>query len=419
MPNLNLEFFRNHKRWLIVGLLFLLSVINYLDRQTLSVLAPVLREQLGFTTEQYSYVVSAFLAAYTAGFGVGGFVLDRFGSRIGLAVAVSFWSLAGMLHALAKGWQSLAVLRFLLGLGESLGPPGGAKAIGEWAPRRERALSMAIFSNGMITGAVVAPPLVTFLAMRFGWRWAFVLTGSLGFLWLVSWLLFYHPPERHPSLTVSERAHILSERQAVGGAVSFREVACNPACYGLIVARFLTDPVPYFFTFWLPEYLRRERDFTMALIGALGWIPFLAADAGGLSGGAVSDWLVRRGADPATARTRVLLIAACLTPASAIAVRASDSWLVLALIGLVLAAHSCWIVNLLTFMTERFPKNHVATVVGLSGVGGGLGGILATLITGRVISSYGYVPVFSGLACLHLTAFGVLRAITRRESPLR
>jgi ACS family hexuronate transporter-like MFS transporter len=326
-----------------------------------------------------------------------------------LGGAVLLWSAAGILHSWASDWKQLAAVRLLLGFAESAGPVGGAKAIGEWTPRSERGLSMAIFSNGLVTGAVLAPPLVAYLSIRFGWRAAFVVTGSLGLLWLLVWRSCYDSPDKHRRLTPEERKIIVRGRaDAAAGGSGLAAVLHNPNTYAVFLARFLTDPVPYFFTFWLPEYLRESRHFSLALIGMVAWIPFLAADVGGLSGGTISDWLVRRQNDPVRARRRLMFFAACLTPAAAIAVRANSATVALACIGLVLAAHSCWTVNLQTFMTENFARNQVGTVIGFSGVGSGLGGICATLVTGRLIVSHGYVPVFTLLAIVHLAGFTVL-----------
>jgi len=409
------------RRWLIIALLFCLSVVNYLDRQTLSVLAPTLREKLNFGTVEYSYVVAAFLAAYAIGFAVSGRVLDRIGVKLGIACALAFWSAAGMLHAVAAGWVALAVCRFLLGLGESFNVPGSVKAISEWIPPRERALSTAIFSNGFTIGAMIAPPLVSVIAIQFGWQCAFLVTGAIGFALLVVWQRFYDAPETHRGISAAEREYILASR---GGGkspekTSAWQVIRHPYCYGLLVARLLTDPLPYFFTFWLPEYLKSNRGFTLAMIGLLGWIPFLAADVGGPGGGALSDWLVRRGGSPEKARLRVMFGAACVMPLAAVAVRTPSTWISLGLIALLLGAHSCWIANLLTTSSEVFPRHQVGTVVGLAGMGGSIGGIISTLLTGRVIASYGYVPVFTALAFFHLTAFLFLNYALRRHAPGR
>ena len=405
------EFLGSHQRWLIVALLFFVALVNNLDRQTLSVLAPTLREKLGFGPVQYSYVVSAFLVAYTIGYLFAGRVLDRIGVKLGLALALGFWSFAGLLHAGATGWKMMAIFRFLLGLGESFNSPAGVKAISEWIPARERGLSMAVFSNGNIAGAIIAPPLVSFLAIHFGWRWAFIVTGLVGFILLAIWWRWYDSPDKHPRLSAAERSYIAASVVAVappGPRLSMWALLGHPLCLGFFVARFLTDSWSYFLSFWLPEYLTHSRGFTLATIGLVGWIPYLAADLGGPTGGALSDWLVRRGWDPAKARRRLMLCAACLMPLALLAVRTEYVWLAVALIGLLFAAQTCWMANQLTLISESVSRENVATLLSLSALGGSIGGIVANLLTGRAVASVGYVPVFTVFGWLHLTAFGVL-----------
>jgi ACS family hexuronate transporter-like MFS transporter len=405
-------------RWRIVVLLFFLSVLNYLDRQTLSVLAPTLRGELGFTTVQYSYIVTTFLVAYTLGYLFCGSVIDRLGVRMAVIIAVSVWSLAGMAHALAASWVALAASRFVLGLAESFNSPCGIKGIAEWIPKRERGLSMAIFSNGNIVGAILAPPLVSFVAIKFGWQWGFLVTGAVGFLYLLFWLAYYDSPEKQPRLKPAERNYILQERGAGGpkGHVRFLAALQHPAVLGFFLARLLTDSLSFFFSFWLPEYLQSARGFSLAMIGLFGWIPFLASDIGGPGGGALSDWLVRRGWKPTDARRRMLLIAACLMPCSVLAVHASSAYVALGLIAVLLAAQSCWMSNMLTLMSESFPRDQVATYVSLASIGGSIGGIMSTLAAGRVISAVGYVPVFTTLSFLHFIAFGILVYFSRRAA---
>ena len=444
-----MSFLRTHLRWGVVALLFFTALLNNLDRMVLSVLAPTLKENLAFGDVEYSYVVAAFLAAYALGYTFCGKVLDRVGVKLGMMAALVFWSVAAMGHAAAVGWLSLAAFRFLLGLGESFNSPGGVKAIAEWIPRRERGLCMAVFSNGNVLGSIIAPPLVAFLSLHLGWRWAFGITGGLGLVLWAVWRHVYHSPESHPRLTDEERAVIMAERgeraswfvvrgscgakaqgEKCGSWFVVREELKHKdlresnqptarttnheprttliTCAGFFVARLLTDPIVYFFTFWLFSYLKTERHFTLAMIGAVGWIPFLASDIGGPGGGALSDWLVRRGWQPRRARLALMLLAACAMPVSIVAVLTPNAWLSIACIALILGSQSCWMANQLTLISESVPRTHAASLLALSALGGSIGGIAANLLAGHAIHAAGYVPVFCTLGFCHLTAFAVL-----------
>ncbi len=416
MPRV-LAYLRAHRRWCVVALLFLVAAVNNLDRQALSVLAATLKSALGFGNVEYSYIVTAFLAAYALGYAFCGTLIDRWGVKLALAAALAFWSLAGMAHAAAIGWVSLALFRFLLGLGESFNSPAGVKAIAEWIPPRERGLSMAVFSNGNIFGAILAPPLVSFIAIRFGWQWSFLVTGAIGFGLLAVWWRFYDHPEKHRSITADERTYIREQLASAAPPVpkqSMWALLRHPVCLGFFVARFLTDPTSYFFSFWLPDYLQHSRGFTLALIGLVAWIPFLASDVGGPGGGALSDFLIRRGWPTKRARLTLMGGAALLMPLAAVAVRVETVWLAVAIIALLLAAQSCWMANQLTLISESVPRENVGTLLALTALGGSLGGMVSTLLTGRVLEAYGYVPVFTSLGLLHLTAFAVLQWSARR-----
>lgn len=417
------RFVGSHKRWLIVLLLAAFSVVNYVDRQALSVLAPTLRKELGISTEQYSYIVSTFLAAYAVGYAVNGRLLDKIGVKLGLALALGFWSLAGMGHAAIFGWLSLGIARFMLGLGQSANPSGGMKAISEWIPTSERGLCSAIFSNANSLGAVLAPPIVASLTLWLGWRWAFLITGAAGFVLLAVWLRFYETPEKHRALSESERALILEKRSItpagkINTPVSYRALLRDRACLALSSIRFLTDPFSYFLSFWLIDYFQTVRGFSLQTVAMLGWIPFLASPLfGGPLGGALGDWMVRRGVQPRVARLRMMFAAACITPVALVAVRTDLTWLAVAMCFLMVAANSCWMVNQLTLATELVPRSQVASLVSLGGIAGSIGGILSTLLAGKLIAVIGYVPVFTGLGFLHMTAFWILRMQLPKDRP--
>jgi len=393
-------------RWFVVALLFALAALNYLDRQTLSVLWPELQRSFGYTPVQYSYVICAFLAAYTLGYVFCGRLIDRWGVRVAVAASLAVWSLAGLSHALVSTWVGLACCRFALGLGESFNAPCGMKAVAEWVPERQRALSMAIFSNGYIVGSILAPPLVTLVALRFGWKWGFVTTGSLGFLYLAVWLLVYRDRGAPPvAPTVSTPGP------------TFWQALAEPACLAFVLARFLTDSLSYFLSFWLPAYLHSAHGFTLAKIGIYGWIPFVASTIGGPGGGALSDWLVRRGVPPIVARQRMLLGAACVMPLALVAVRVDSAGWAIGLIALLLGAQSCWLSNLMTSMAEIFPLRSLGTYAAVAGMGGSLGGMITNLLAGQVIHAVGYGPVFTTLGFLHLAAFAILRRRALRRAP--
>jgi ACS family hexuronate transporter-like MFS transporter len=423
-----MSFLSTHRRWLIVVMLAAFSVVNYVDRQALSVLAPTLRKELGISTEQYSYIVSTFLTAYAVGYAIAGRTLDRIGVKLGLAIALAFWSVMAMGHAAVIGWLSLAGARFMLGLGQSFNTPGGMKALAEWVPPRERGLSSAIFSNANSLGGVLAPPIVATLALWLGWRWAFLITGASGFVLLLVWWRAYDRPETHPKLTEAERALILTTRSGTATAAapavadtpaSYWTILRDPRCFGLCAIRFFTDPFAYFISFWLLDYFQTVRGFSLQTVALLGWIPYLASPLfGGPLGGALSDWLVRRGVEPRLARLRLMFAAACFMPLSILAVHTDLTWLAVAVVTLLVAANGCWSVNKLTFASELVPRSQVASLVSLGGIAGSIGGVLTTLLAGKLIATAGYVPVFTGLGFLHLTAFAILLATQRRRTPV-
>lgn len=411
-------FIATHRRWTVVALLMAFGVVNYLDRQALSVLAPTLRRELGFSTIEYSYIVAIFLGAYAIGYAFSGDLLDRVGVKLALGAALVFWSLAGMAHGLAAGWITLALCRFLLGIGQSFNSPAALQALARWIPRRERGLCTALVSNSNSLGAVLAPPIVAGLALWCGWRWTFVLVGALGFLLLWAWARWYHDPSRHPRLAPEERALVLAEPAATAPSVSYGELLRDRRCLGFFVARMFTDPSAYFLAFWLPDYFQTQRGFSLALMALVGWVPYLASPLfGGPLGGALSDWLVRRGLATPVARRRLMLAAACVMPVALVAVRTDHHWVALALTFLMVAANSCWTVNMLTLAAEVAPPGRVSSLVALGGVGGSIGGVVSSLLAGKLIATAGYVPVFTGLGFVYLAAFGFILWSQRERNP--
>lgn len=390
-------------RWWIIGLIFIATLINYIDRLTISVLAPVISRDLGLTNTEYSGVISSFLLAYTISQGLSGKLYDRIGTKRGFVCSILLWSLAAMAHALARGLGSLSVFRFILGLGEAGNWPGAAKTVAEWFPIRERAFGMAIFNSGASIGSVVAPPLIVWLSLTYGWQTTFIVTGSLGFAWLGLWLLFYQTPDRHRWLSRAEHTLIREGQRTEAteealtampaAAPRWRELLRYRQVWAIVLARFLTDPIWWLYITWLPKYLADARGFSLTKIGLFAWVPYAAADAGSLSGGWLSGYLIRRGWSVDRARKVVILFAALLMPAGIFAAFAHDAMVALVLIGVVLFGFQVWINNVQTLPSDFFSDKAVASVAGLGGTGAGIGSMIFTFGTGWVVDHFSYVPV--------------------------
>jgi len=410
-------------RWWIVGLIFLATLINYIDRLTISVLGPVITRDLGLSNTEFGGILAWFLLAYTISQGLSGKLYDRVGTKRGFVCSIVLWSIAAMSHAFARGLASLSAFRFVLGLGEAGNWPGAAKTVAEWFPVRERAFGMAIFNSGAAIGSVVAPPLIVWLSLKYGWRTTFILTGALGFFWLVLWLIFYETPDRHRWLTADERELIRDEPHAKAGdsavgPVRWRELLGYRQVWAIILSRFLTDPVWWLYISWLPKYLADARGFSLVKIGLFAWVPYVAADAGSLIGGWMSGYLISRGWSVDRSRKLVIVIAACLMPAGIVAAFVNDAMVALALIGVVLFGFQVWINNVQTLPSDFFSDKAVASVAGLGGTGAGIGSMIFVFGTGWVVDHFSYVPVL--VAAGLLAPFGtlVLFALSGRIEPI-
>jgi ACS family hexuronate transporter-like MFS transporter len=379
----------------MIALVFLATVINYLDRQTLSVVAPVLRDEFRMSNETYGRVVAAFMLAYTVMNGVSGPLIDRLGTRVGYALVMAWWSAAGMLHALARGPLSLGLCRFLLGMGEAGNWPAGVKVVAEWFPPKERALASGIFNSGSAIGALVAPPLVAGIVLRWGWPWAFLGVGATGFVWLVAWWLLYDTP-------VSARTEAQPAPVPAWGLFRTRFV------WTFTLSKVFMDPVWYFYIFWFPEYLRRARGFDLAAIGRYAWIPFLAADVGNLAGGWLSGALIRRGFSLNVARKSSVTLFALLMTSAIPAVLAADARVSIGCVALASFGYTGALANMLSFPADVYPKHVVGSVYGLASMGSGFGGMVFAQLTGWVIDHYSYVPVFFAFGLMPLVCALIL-----------
>ena len=387
-------------RWYIIGMICMLTVINYIDRMTLSVLAPTIREEFGMSNASYSRVVTTFLLGYTISQALSGKVLDRIGTRVGFMVFVGIWTVASMLHSTARSVGQLSAFRFVLGVGEAGNWPGAAKAVAEWFPIRERAFAMAIFNSGSALGAVIAPPLIAWVALTWGWRRAFFIGAILSTVLMTLWYFFFRTPIEHERLSAAERAHILSDQTPAEAA----EIATprpwlsffrHRQIWALIAARFFTDPIWWFLISWLPNYLKAERGFTLAMIGLLAWIPFLWADVGNLVGGGASSLLIRRGWSVDAARKVVMFSSALAIPLGVLAIVTSDSnFVIIAAISVIAFAFQSWIVNVHTIPSDCFPKQDVGSAFGIGGTAAGISSMGFTLLVGYIVDRYSYTPVY-------------------------
>ena len=392
-------------RWGVAALLCLSSELNYLDRQTLSVLAATIQKDLHLSDVDYSHITSAFLVSYTIMYAVGGKLVDRLGTRRTFLVFVSGWSVANMLHALARSALQFSFFRFLLGATEPANFPAGVKAVTEWFPMRERALAVGVFNAGTALGGALAVPVVSLIALRFGWRWAFVVTGALGFVWVAVWAAFYRLPHEHPRLGAAERDMILRESAMdASTAAPLSRLLRMPEAWGCILARVLTDPISYFLNFWIPKYLQAERGFSLADVGRYGWIPFAALAAGNVFSGALPRWLVSRGVPLDRARKATMLGVSCAMPVLCFLVtRTERPAVALAVLSALFFGHAAW--GNITLPAEVFPRSVVGAVSGMGGAPGGVAGILTQLGIGWVVQHLSFAPIFAAISVAYLVAF--------------
>lgn len=403
-----------HLRWRIVILLCLASQLNYLDRQTFSVLANTIQKEFTLTDADYAIITTTFLWTYAIAYAFSGYLVDRLGTRNSFLIFVSGWSIANMLHALARGLTSLAICRGFLAMMEPANFPAGLKAVSEWFPMRERALAVGIFNSGTALGNALAVPVTAFITLHYGWRSAFVVTGALGFVWIIAWAVVYRRPQEHPRLGEAERKLIEAGREEEdagnGEKVSILRILRMREAWGCMLARLLTDPISYFLFFWTPKYLENERGFDLKQVGMLAWIPFAALTVGNIFGGAMPRWLTSRGWTINRARKTTMLFVSCgMMLVCFLVTKAPTPGTAVALLAVVMFGHAAW--GNMTLPAEVFHKNHVGTVTGLGGFLGGIAGGIAQLIIGGVVMQYGYGPIFAVCAVMYLVALAAVHLL--------
>ena len=408
-----------HYRWVICALIFFATTINYIDRQVLGILAPDLQRIIGWNEKEYGFIVTSFQAAYAASLLLTGWLIDRIGTRVGYSLSIIFWSIAAMGHALASSALGFGLWRGLLGFGEGGNFPTAIKTVAEWFPRKERAFATGLFNSGTNVGAIIAPLIVPWIAIHWGWQWAFILTGALGFFWLLLWLPLYRRPEEHPRLSKEELAYIRSDPPESSVKIPWIRLLPHRQTWAFVLGKFMTDPIWWFYLFWLPKFLNTNYGLTLDRMGPPLVVIYLVSDAGSIAGGWLSSFLIRRGWSINAARKTTMLICAfCVVPIM-FAWKASDMWVAVGFIGLATAAHQAWSANIFTIASDMFPKQAIGSVVGLGGMGGAIGGMYMATAAGFLLQWTGsYHALFIVAGSAYLAALVVVHSLAPRLKPV-
>lgn len=401
-------------RWTICALLFFATTINYIDRQVLGILAPVLQHEIGWNEIEYGYIVTTFQAAYALGLLFVGRVIDKIGTKIGFSIAISLWSIAAMGHALVRSVFGFASARFFLGLGESGNFPAAIKATAEWFPKKERALATGIFNSGANIGAVFAPLIVPWLTLTYGWQSAFIVTGAIGFIWLLFWLYFYEVPEKHKKVSKKEIEYINSDQEEVikSEKIPWTKIVAHKEAWAFIIGKFLTDPIWWFYLYWLPKFLNKNYGLTLDKLGLPLIVIYMMTTIGSIGGGWLSSKFINMGWGINKSRKVVMLICALLIVPIIFAAETSNLWVAVILIGIAAASHQGWSANIFTTASDMFPKNAVGSIVGFGGMAGSIGGMLLSTGAGFILEftgSYMTLFIISGLA--YLVALGIFHLL--------
>ncbi|MBV9266011.1 MAG: MFS transporter [Acidobacteriaceae bacterium] len=407
-------------RWRICALLFFATVIAYIDRGVIGYLEKFLEKEIGWNSIQYSYITTAFQIAYAIGLATAGRLTDRLGTRKGFAFAITLWSVAAMLPAVAYSVETFAIAMFILGLGEAANFPACIKTIAEWFPRKERAFATGTFNSGANVGNIVVPIVVPFLTAELGWRGAFVGTGALGFIWLAFWLVMYAKPHEHQGVSPAELAHIQSDPGERTGSVPLMRILPRKEAWAFAIGKFLTDPIWWFYLFWLPRYLQGTFHLNLSQSRTPIIAVYTISCAGSVLGGWLSALFAKRGFSANASRKFALL--SCALPVVPIiyAPYTQSLWMVVLLVGIAAAAHQGWSANLYTITSDTFPKSAVATVVGFGGMIGALGGALFQLATGRIVAATNsYIPLFLMACIAYLAALGIIQLLSPSLKPAR
>ena len=427
-------------RWLICALLFFAAAINYIDRQVIGILKPTLQEQFHFDEQDYAAIVFTFQAAYAIGLLLSGRIMDRIGVRRGFALAVVVWSIGAVMHG-AADWlpwlriptlsidppavvflggatAGLALSRLVLGLGEAGNFPASIKAVAEWFPKKERALATGIFNSGTNIGALVTPLVVPWITLAYGWQWAFVITGVLGFGWVIWWFVSYRDPDTHPGVNAAELAIIQSDPVEKTAAIPWSRLLPHRQTWAFAAGKFLTDPIWWLYLFWVPDFLGRNHGLDLKTMGLPLVVIYLVADVGSIGGGWLSSHLIKRGWSTNAARKPAMLVCALAVVPMLAAAQVKSLWMAVALVSIAAAAHQGWSANLFTLVSDMFPKRAVGSVVGIGGMAGSVGGMLIALVVGAILQKTGsYVPIFVMAASAYLVALVIIQLLVPQLAP--
>jgi MFS transporter, ACS family, hexuronate transporter len=426
-------------RWVICGLLFLAATLNYVDRQVIGFLKPTLQHEFGWSEMDYADIVFAFQIAYAIGLLFAGRMMDKLGTRLGFSLAIVIWSLAAMAHAEATWFgpgvaamlasvglvysgsvAGFMAARFVLGLGESGNFPAANKAIAEWFPKKERAFAFGLFNSGTNVGALVVPLVVPWITITYGWYWAFVGTGAIGFLWLLLWWPLYKSPEHHPRLKPAELAYIQSDPPDPPVKVPWRQIIPHRQAWAFAIAKFLTDPVWWLYLFWIPDFFSRNYGLNLTRIGPPVFLIYLVASIGSVGGGYLSGWLLQRGWSTNAARKTTMLIFALAVMPIVFASKANNLWLATAIVAVAAAAHQGWSATLFTLASDMFPRHAVGSVTGFGGMAGAVGGMLIAKLTGKILEATGsYLPVFLIAGSVYLIALLLVHILSPKLEPVK
>ena len=399
-------------RWVICALIFFATTINYADRQVLGILAPDLQRTFGWSEIEYGRIVLAFQASYAAGLLIVGGLIDRFGTRIGYALSLTAWSIAAMAHALARTSFGFGAARAALGLSESGNFPAAIKTVAEWFPKKERAFATGFVNAGTNVGAIVAPLTVPWITIRFGWQWAFIATGAVGFLWLAFWLPLYRRPQEQRRLSKSELAHIESDPPDSVSKIRWTRLASHRQTWAIALGKFLTDPIWWFYLYWLAKFLDKNYGITLSQVGLPLVTVYFIADLGSVGGGWLSSTLIKRGWTVNAGRKTAMLICAVAVVPVVFASKASNLWVAVILIGIATASHQGFSANLFTMASDMFPRRAVGSVVGIGGMAGAVGGMLFAELTGQILQWTGsYVPIFIICGLAYLVSLSIVHLL--------